>query len=66
MWFCGRYVKKQWIKLCEALFVAFMTASAGAASMYFLTDYCHSDTEESVKFAVRVRITFYKSSFKLV
>lgn len=47
-------MKKQWIKLCEALFVAFMTASAGAASMYFLTDYCHNDTEESVKFAVRV------------
>lgn len=49
-----RYIKKQWLKVLEALLVAFFTASAGAASIYFLDDYCHSDTEESLKFAVRV------------
>uniref|UniRef100_A0A1B6JW70 Chloride channel protein n=1 Tax=Homalodisca liturata TaxID=320908 RepID=A0A1B6JW70_9HEMI len=49
-----KYVKKQWIKLCEALLVAFMTATAGATSIYFLDDYCHSHTEDTIKFAVKV------------
>ncbi|KAG8264117.1 hypothetical protein J6590_017134 [Homalodisca vitripennis] len=50
----SQYVKKQWIKLCEALLVAFMTATAGATSIYFLDDYCHGHTEDTIKFAVKV------------
>lgn len=52
---CCRYIKVRYLKLCEAMLVAFLTASAGAASIYFLDDYCHEDTEESLKFAVQVR-----------
>ncbi|XP_054281681.1 H(+)/Cl(-) exchange transporter 7-like isoform X2 [Macrosteles quadrilineatus] len=49
-----KYIKVRYLKLCEAMLVAFLTASAGAASIYFLDDYCHEDTEESLKFAVQV------------
>nr|XP_024217492.1 H(+)/Cl(-) exchange transporter 7-like [Halyomorpha halys] len=53
MVFRMKHIKKKWMKLLEVLFVGFLTATCGMASIYTL-DYCREFTKQSPKFAVQM------------
>lgn len=51
--FRARFVKKKWVKVLEALFVAFLSATVGFTMIYFVDD-CKTKDQLSTNFPIQM------------